>query len=91
MENISGHIIHVFLHFVVGASFAYLFCGKAAASTVNRKVLFIFGGAAAISPDISKLYGDLLGHSIWLVPVIGLFLLHVIMHSRRKFRLRRLG
>lgn len=89
MENISGHIIHVFLHFVVGASLAYLFCGKAAASKVNRKVLFVFGGAAAISPDISKLYGDLLGHSIWLVPVIGLFFAACYYAFQRKITFKK--
>lgn len=67
-----GYIIHETLHFFVGASLAYVMCNKDFESTGKRALILCFGGIAAISPDITKIFGDILGHSVLLVPVYGL-------------------
>ncbi|MEQ6376353.1 hypothetical protein RZN25_05870 [Bacillaceae bacterium S4-13-56] len=38
----------------------------------RRGLILFFGGISAISPDVTKFFGDILGHSIWLAPVFGL-------------------
>ncbi|MEH7239483.1 metal-dependent hydrolase [Bacillus sp. JJ1562] len=67
-----GYIIHEVFHFLVGASLAYILVVKDIGRIGKRTLILFFGGITAISPDITKLFGDILGHSIWLVTVFGL-------------------
>jgi hypothetical protein len=67
-----GFLIHTLLHFVVGASLVYLICNKEFESKFKRSLLILFGGIAGVSPDVTKFFGDILGHSILITPVIGL-------------------
>ncbi|MBO8157207.1 MAG: metal-dependent hydrolase [Bacillaceae bacterium] len=73
MGYISGGIFH----FLVGASLAYVMFNK---DPSIRKRIFILclGGMAGISPDITKLFGDILGHSIFFAPVFGLLFAFVL-------------
>ncbi|QUW23621.1 metal-dependent hydrolase [Sporosarcina sp. Marseille-Q4063] len=67
-----GYWIHTLLHFVVGGSIIYLLCNKDFESKMKRCVLILFGGLAGISPDFTKYFGDILGHSVLSAPVFGL-------------------
>ncbi|WP_158738752.1 metal-dependent hydrolase [Alteribacillus sp. YIM 98480] len=67
-----GYIIHTLLHFLVGASISFILINEDDRTKSKRFVIMFFGGAAAISPDVTKFFGDLLGHSIWFVFVFGL-------------------
>jgi hypothetical protein len=67
-----GYIIHEIIHFLIGSGLAYLICSKETTSKLNRGLVMFFGGAAASSPDITKFFGDLLGHSIWFGLLFGL-------------------
>jgi hypothetical protein len=67
-----GYLIHTLLHFLVGASLFYVICNKDYKTKWKRVVLFLFGGAAGVFPDVTKFFGDIFGHSILLAPLIGL-------------------
>lgn len=67
-----GYLVHTLLHFLVGASIVFLFVNTEYDSRLKRNLLILFGGIASVSPDITKFFGDILGHSILLVPVFGL-------------------
>ena len=67
-----GYIVHEVFHFLIGASLAYILLSKDMGTIGKRTLIYIFGGVAAISPDVTKFFGDIVGHSIWLVPVFGL-------------------
>ncbi|RSL28926.1 metal-dependent hydrolase [Salibacterium salarium] len=66
------YIIHTLLHFLVGASISYLIINKEDRTKSKRFFIMIFGGAVAVSPDVTKFFGDLWWHSIWFVLVSGL-------------------
>lgn len=67
-----GYLIHEVFHFLVGGSLVYILSIKHGETIGRRALILFFGGISAISPDVTKFFGDLLGHSIWLVPVFGL-------------------
>ena len=75
-----GHIIHEILHFSVGACITYLLLNKYNNSMPKVILILLTGGIAGITPDITKFFGDLYGHSLFLVPILGL----VIMLITRK-------
>ncbi|WP_202081290.1 metal-dependent hydrolase [Caldalkalibacillus salinus] len=66
------YLIHTILHFLVGVSMSYILFNKDVLSKKKRSIMFLFGGAAAVSPDITKFFGDLFGHAIFSVPLFGL-------------------
>lgn len=74
-----GYIIHEIFHFLVGASFIYILTIKERDNIRKRIIYLLFGGIAAISPDITKFFGDIFGHSIWAASMFGL-LVAVIFH-----------
>ncbi|HEX7065412.1 MAG TPA: metal-dependent hydrolase [Bacillales bacterium] len=66
-------ILAALMHVLAGANISYLIC------SVKRKfkkriLLLCMGGLAGISPDITKYFGDLFGHSVWAVPIFGLLI-----------------
>ena len=69
-----GYIIHEIFHFLIGATVIYLFINENDETIDKRALIMVFGGIAAISPDMTKFFGDILGHSIWFAPVFGLLL-----------------
>ena len=75
-----GYIIHSILHFSVAACITYVFLIKHYHSMTKRTLVLCIGGIAGIIPDITKFFGDLYGHSLFLVLILGL----VIMLITRK-------
>ncbi|MYL34287.1 hypothetical protein GLW05_11830 [Pontibacillus yanchengensis] len=67
-----GDLVHVLLHFLVGASISYLLFNKDFVSISKRLTVYLFGGIVAVSPDIPKFFGYLFGHSIFYVLLMGL-------------------
>ncbi|MBP3951780.1 metal-dependent hydrolase [Bacillus suaedae] len=67
-----GYLLHTALHFLVGVSISYLLFNKDFLSKKKRSIVFLFGGVSAVSPDVTKFFGDLFGHSIFSVPLFGL-------------------
>ncbi len=67
-----GYLIHTILHFLVGVSISYILFNKNFLPKKKRSIMFLFGGVSAVSPDITKFFGDLFGHSIFSVPLFGL-------------------
>lgn len=70
-----GYIIHIILHFAVGACISFLFLNKKGDSATARFFILIIGGFAAISSDITKYFGDLYGHSLFIAPLLGLIIM----------------
>ncbi|OIJ20712.1 hypothetical protein BKP45_08710 [Anaerobacillus alkalidiazotrophicus] len=66
------YLLHTILHFLVGVSITYILFNKDFLSKKKRTILFLFGGLSAVSPDVTKFFGDLFGHSIISVPLFGL-------------------
>lgn len=75
-----GHIIHGILHFSVGACVTYVLLNKYSNSMAKVTLVLLIGGIAGITPDVTKFFGDLYGHSLFLVLILGL----VIMLITRK-------
>jgi hypothetical protein len=73
-----GYIIHGILHLSVGACITYVLLNKDYNSVAKRISILIIGGLAGISPDITKVFGDLYGHSLFLVPIFGLIIMLII-------------
>lgn len=65
-------LIHTVLHFLVGVSLSYILFNEDFVSKRKRSIVFLFGGGCAVSPDVTKFFGDLYGHSVFLVPLFGL-------------------
>ncbi|MCM3711102.1 metal-dependent hydrolase [Sporosarcina luteola] len=78
-----GYIIHETLHFSIGACVTYALLNKYYNSIEKVSLVLLIGGIAGITPDITKFFGDLYGHSLLLVPFLGL----VIMLITRKLLL----
>lgn len=70
-----GYIIHEILHFSVGACITYVLLNKYGNSRTKIIWLLLIGGIAAITPDITKFFGDLYGHSLFLVLILGLIIM----------------
>ncbi|RUS45109.1 metal-dependent hydrolase [Cohnella sp. AR92] len=70
--HMKDMLLHSLLHIAVGACLAYLIGNKKSDSLAVRGLLLLFGGIAGLSPDFTKAFGDLYGHSLGLVPVFGL-------------------
>ncbi|WP_426454410.1 metal-dependent hydrolase [Paenibacillus sp. S-38] len=64
--------LHAFLHWIAGAALVYWMCSRPHASLTDRFKLVVLGGIAGLSPDGTKFFGDILGHSVLAVPVFGL-------------------
>ncbi|SDQ80956.1 metal-dependent hydrolase [Virgibacillus salinus] len=67
-----GYLIHTILHFLVGVSISYILFNKDFLSKKKRSIVFLFGGLSAVSPDVTKFFGEFFGHSIFSVPLFGL-------------------
>lgn len=72
---ILGHIIHEILHFSVGACITYVLLYKYYNSMAKVILILFIGGIAGITPDITKFFGDLYGHSLFLVLLLGLIIM----------------
>jgi hypothetical protein len=66
-----GYVIHSLLHFLIGASVTYLLFNNDTFPKKKRFVILMFGGIASIAPDITKFFGDLFGHSVFALPILG--------------------
>lgn len=75
-----GYIIHEILHFSVGACITYVLLNIYGNSRTKIIWLLLIGGIAGITSDITKFFGNLYGHSLFLVLILGL----VIMLITRK-------
>ena len=73
-----GFIIHGILHLSIAACITYIFLNKHHHSMTKRTLVLIIGGFAGIAPDITKFFGDLYGHSLFLVPILGLIIMLII-------------
>lgn len=69
-----GYIAHSIFHFSVGACIVYLLVNKDSQKKKNDIILLIIGGIAGVVPDITKVFGDLYGHSVLAIPIFGLIL-----------------
>ncbi|KGP71928.1 hypothetical protein [Pontibacillus yanchengensis] len=75
MEGIIQHILHpttTMLHLLTGSLVMYILIGQDDDVFKKRVKVMGYGAFVAISPDIPKLLGTLLGHSIWGIPVLAL-------------------
>ncbi|MGD6831223.1 metal-dependent hydrolase [Sutcliffiella halmapala] len=70
-----GYIVHSILHLSVGACITYVLLNKHYNSMAKRSLVLFIGGFAGISPDITKFLGELYGHSLLSVPIIGLLIM----------------
>ncbi|MCP3027109.1 metal-dependent hydrolase [Halobacillus sp. A5] len=67
-----GDGIHGMLHFLIGAAVVSLLLYGKCGSRRELVIVFLFGGIAGVFPDVTKLFGDLYGHSLMSAPLMGL-------------------
>lgn len=73
------YIIHGILHFIAGSScMAFLIINKYLDSKSKRQDLLIAGGVAGILPDVTKLFGDIFVHSLFIAPIIALLMVFLV-------------
>ncbi|MFD1020614.1 metal-dependent hydrolase [Thalassobacillus hwangdonensis] len=66
-----GYLLHTLLHFLAGACISYLTLVKSDDLRRKQLILLAVGGVVALLPDITKFFGDILGHSIFAAPFFG--------------------
>lgn len=69
-----GYILHEIIHFSLGACLAYFIIKTDYTLRKKRLIIYTIGGFAGISPDIPKYFGDVLAHSLFVVPLIGMLI-----------------
>lgn len=69
---------------------AYLIGGASANSIGRRALLLLFGAISGLAPDLTKFFGDLLFHSVFLVPLIGWILAYVYSMFQKELSFKRM-
>ncbi|WP_336773356.1 metal-dependent hydrolase [Paenibacillus sp. MMO-58] len=83
-------ILHTLIHAAAGASTAYLISRAFKDSIGRRSLLLLFGAIAGLAPDFTKFFGDLLFHSVFLVPLIGWILAYVYSVFQKELSFKRI-
>ncbi|GAB6087127.1 metal-dependent hydrolase [Alkaliphilus crotonatoxidans] len=80
----------IITHATAGICITYMVAGyKRNSLTIKEKsVLLVSGAFAAITPDITKYFGDLLGHSLLIAPIIVLPIAYLSNLLLKEFRFR---
>lgn len=67
------YLFHSFFHMIVGAVLFSVLLFRQNKSFYNKAFIIFWGACIAISPDVTKVFGDIWLHSIFLSPFIGMF------------------
>ncbi|MCP1182360.1 metal-dependent hydrolase [Paenibacillus sp. 1781tsa1] len=63
--------LHMAIHLITGGTILLIFLNKRLSLTKDYIITFVLGSIIAITPDITKYFGDILLHSLATAPLIG--------------------
>lgn len=79
-----GALLHASVHLIAGAAILLLFMNKYMFSFRDCFYTVFLGATLAITPDLTKFFGDILLHSILVAPLVGALYAWIIVKLFKK-------
>lgn len=80
----------ILIHSGLGACISFFICNRFNDSWFKRLFILSMGGIVGISPDLTKYFGDIFGHTFWYAAIVGLIIAWFARYNLKDISLRHL-